>query len=175
MSSEYPPDVRRVADILRELGLRVYLIGARSLIVHGVDINRATKDWDLAIDVGFTRELRDEVTERLRREGFRVQWRKWGLLVEGEVHVDVNYAPLIVDEEFRARAREAGGLLVPSLEDIIVLKLMSGERKDIGDVKRIIAQRGGELDWEYLMRRARQAGLERELGKIAARMGVRLG
>ena len=94
--------------------------------------------------------------------------------MENDVHVDVNYAPLILDEEFVRRARPLGDAYLPSLEDLLILKLMSGERKDISDAKRIIAQRGGDLDWDYLMRRARQTGLEKDLVGLLRRMGVRL-
>ena len=43
----------------------------------------------------------------------------------------------------------------------MILKLMLSERKDIDDVKKILAQTWHRLDRRYLYRRARQAGLER--------------
>ena len=162
-----------VSRILAELGLRVFIVGARSIMVHGVDLGRETRDWDVAIDKPFTPELRDAITRELRSRGFRVQWRKWGFLVEDDIHIDINYAPLILDREFIDRSRVViENILLPSIEDIVVLKLMSGEKKDIGDVKKILAQAWDRLDKEYLYRRARQAGLERELRKVLRRLGL---
>ncbi|MGC9118698.1 MAG: DUF6036 family nucleotidyltransferase [Thermoproteus sp.] len=70
------------------------------------------------------------------------------------------------------RCREAGGLLIPSPEDLAVLKLASGERKDIEDLKKLLRL---PLDLSYLRRRALQAGLEKELERIWRRVhGTRL-
>ncbi|WP_243678738.1 DUF6036 family nucleotidyltransferase [Vulcanisaeta distributa] len=49
------------------------------------------------------------------------------------------------------RSRAFGGdVLVPSIEDLIILKLMSGEDKDVEDVKRLL--RLPNLDLPYLLR-----------------------
>ncbi|MGC9170892.1 MAG: DUF6036 family nucleotidyltransferase [Thermoproteus sp.] len=168
---QLPRGVRRVVEICRSMGYRVFLIGARALEFYG--LVRQTADWDLAIDQPFTVEVRDRLTEALRGVGYSVQWRKWGLYVDAEgVHVDINYAPLILDDEFVSRCREAGGLLIPSPEDLAVLKLASGERKDIEDLKKLLRL---PLDLSYLRRRALQAGLEKELERIWRRVhGTRL-
>jgi len=164
--------IRVVIDILRSLGFKVFIIGARSLTIHGIDIGRETKDWDLFIDRHFDVELRDKITRLLRDRGFKVQWRKWGFHVNSDdVHVYINYAPLTLDDTFISRCSEVEpGLYLPSPEDLIVLKLMSGERKDIDDVKKILLQLREKLDMEYIRLRARQAGLERELEKILRRL-----
>ena len=162
-----------VSRVLAGLGLRVFIIGARSVMVHGVDLGRETRDWDIAIDKPFTPELRDAITRELRSRGFKVQWRKWGFLVEDDIHIDINYAPLTLDEEFVGRSRViTENVLLPSIEDIVILKLMSGEKKDIDDVKKILAQAWHRMDREYLYRRAQQAGLERELRKMLRRLGL---
>ncbi len=125
----------------------------------------------IVIDKPFTTELRDAITRELRSKGFKVQWRKWGFLVEDGIHIDINYAPLTLDEEFMNRSHVvAENLLLPSLEDLVVLKLMSGERKDIDDVKKILSQAWHMLDKEYLYKRVQQAGLERELKKTLRRL-----
>jgi len=164
--------IRVVIDTLRSLGFKVFVIGARSLVMHGVDIGRETKDWDLFIDRHFDVELRDKITRLLRDRGFKVQWRKSGFYVNSDdVHVYINYAPLTLDDMFISRCSEVEpGLYLPSPEDLIVLKLMSGERKDIDDVKKILLQLRGKLDMEYIRLRARQAGLERELERILRRL-----
>ncbi len=70
------PTLRRIVKLLNSLGLRVFIIGARSIMIHGVDLGRETRDWDIAIDRPFVPELRDEITRLLRGMGYRVQWRK---------------------------------------------------------------------------------------------------
>jgi len=163
-----------LSRVLAGLGLRVFIIGARSIIVHGVQLGRETRDWDAVVDKPFTPELRDAITRELRSRGFKVQWRKWGLLVEDDIHVDINYAPLTLDEEFVRRSRRlVENIYLPSLEDIVVLKLMSGERKDYDDLKRILHQAWHRLDKEYLYKRVRQAGLEREFRRLMRRLGLR--
>ena len=167
--------VKEVINILVLLGLEVYLIGARSIILHGVKLGRETKDWDLTMDKPYTVKLRDKLTSSLREKGYNVQWRKWGLLVEKwGVQVDINYAPLILDDEFKRRIKNIGGFKVPSLEDIIILKLMSGERRDISDLKKILTQKWSELVKQYLVKRAKQAGLERSLIKLIRRLRLRI-
>ncbi len=56
----------------------------------------------------------------------------------------------------------SGKLMIPSIEDLAILKLMSGEKKDLSDLKKILHQAWHRLDREYLYRRASQAGLEKE-------------
>jgi hypothetical protein len=168
------PTLLYIVRLLNALGVRVLIIGARSLVIHGLSIGRETRDWDISIDKPFTTELRDTLTRELRSKGFKVQWRKWGLLVEDDIHVDINYAPLTLDKEFLERSRKLpGNLLLPSIEDIIVLKLMSGERKDIADLKRILSQEWHRIDKKYLYKRARQTGLEKELEKLIRRLGLK--
>ncbi len=168
------PTTILVSEILSGLGLRVFVIGARNIIMHGIDLGRETRDWDLTIDKPFTPELRDAITRALRSHGFKVQWRKWGLLVEDDTHIDINYAPLILDEEFiRRSVAVSGSILLASIEDVLVLKLMSGERRDIEDLKKVIRQAWNRIDRAYLRRRVEQAGLARELEKILRRVGAR--
>ncbi len=168
------PSLLAVAEVLSRLGLRVFVIGARSVVIHGVDLGRETRDWDIVIDKPFTQELRDAITRELRSRGFKVQWRKWGFLVEDDAHIDINYAPLTLDQEFIKRSKNISkNLWLPSLEDLVILKIMSNEKKDINDVKRILTQTWHILDKEYLYKRARQAGLEKELKRILARLGLK--
>ncbi|MEM1598547.1 MAG: DUF6036 family nucleotidyltransferase [Pyrobaculum sp.] len=52
-----------------------------------------------------------------------------------------------------------GDVLLPSAEDLIILKVMSGERKDVEDIKEILRR----VDLDYLLKRASEAGVEKEL------------
>ena len=168
---EVPGEVLTIVSVLRRLGFRVFLIGARALAYYG--IVRGTGDWDFTIDRPFSVEVRDSVTRVLRGLGFSVQWRRWGFYVDaGAVHVDINYMPLTLDDEFIARSKALGEVLVPSIEDLIILKLMGGEDKDIEDVKKLL--RLPNLDIDYLVRRARAAGVDKDLLRVARRVGLRL-
>ena len=51
---------------------------------------------------------------------------------------------------------------------------MSGEWKDISDLKKILTQKWSELDKQYLVKRAKQAGLERSLIKLIRRLKLRI-
>lgn len=154
--------------MLTGLGFKVILIGARALHLYGV--LRETRDWDFTVDAPYTPEVRDRITSALRALGCAVQWRKWGFYVDcGGAHVDVNYAPLTLDDAFLKRCRRVGDVLLPSAEDLIILKAMSGERKDVEDIKEIL--RRVDLDLDYLLKRASEAGVEKELKKLLKRVG----
>ncbi len=169
-------ELKEVLSVLRSMNAKAYLIGARALLMHGA-IARTTKDIDLMITIENLNVLRERLTRELRkRGGFTVQWRSWGgLLVKsknGGVEIDLNTPMLLLDEEFEKRATNiTDNLYLPSIEDLIVTKLMSLERKDYSDIKEIF-RLASKIDFEYLCRRIREANLEREFNKIARRIGV---
>jgi len=43
---------------------------------------------------------------------------------------------------------------------------MSGERKDIEDLKKTLAQAWGNLDKEYITKKVKQAGLEKQYNRL---------
>jgi len=167
------PTLRKIAELLHFIGLQTFIIDARGIMIHGVELGRETRGWDIVVDKLFTPQLRDEITKVLKNAGFNIQWRKWGFSVKNDIHIDINYAPLTLDEESISRSIEVEhGIFLFSLEDIIVLKLMSSERKDIDDLKKILRQAWYKLDKEYLYRRAKQAGLEKVLEKLVRRLNL---
>ncbi|MFA4700352.1 nucleotidyltransferase [Pyrococcus kukulkanii] len=172
---ELPQPLIKLLEVLERFGAKAYLIGARALIMYGV-LSRTTKDVDIMITIEDIRVLRDELTKELRKKGFNVQWRAWGLLVrdkETGLEIDINTPMLILDEEFERRSKAiARNLYLPSLEDLIVTKLMSLERKDYEDIKEIF-KIYRKIDFEYLCRRIVQANLKREFNRIAGRLKVR--
>ena len=170
---EIPKELDEVLEVLDAVGAIAYLIGARALLVYGV-ITRTTKDIDIMITVEDLKTLRETITKELRKRGFTVQWRSWGLLVKSKhgMEIDLNTPMLLLDEEFHRRARKVHrNLYLPSLEDLIVTKLMSLERKDYGDIKEVF-KLAGKIDFEYLCMRIEQANLKREFNRIAKRIGV---
>ncbi|WP_457753564.1 DUF6036 family nucleotidyltransferase [Thermococcus sp.] len=171
---ELPKELIEVLQVLESLNSKAYLIGARALIMHGA-LARTTKDIDLMITVEDLKTLRSELTERLREKGFLVQWRSWGLLVKSRsgLEIDLNTPMLILDEEFQERAIQIWrNLYLPSVEDLIVTKLMSLERKDYSDIKEVF-RLAKNIDFEYLCKRINQTNLKREFNRIAGRIGVR--
>ena len=71
--SRFIPSVLvEVAECLERDGLRVFIIGARAVLMHGIDIAREARYWDVALDKPFTIELRDAITRRLRSKGYKV-------------------------------------------------------------------------------------------------------
>ncbi len=170
---EIPKELGEVIEVLEAVGARAYLIGARALLMYGV-ITRTTKDIDIMITVEDLKTLRDTLTKELRKRGFMVQWRSWGLLVKSKrgLEIDLNTPMLLLDEEFQGRARRVyRNLYIPSLEDLIITKLMSLERKDYGDIKEVF-KFAGKIDFDCLCRRVQQANLKREFNRIAKRIGV---
>ena len=170
---DVPKELDEVIEVLEVVGARAYLIGARALLMYGA-ITRTTKDIDIMITVEDLKTLRDTLTKKLRKRGFMVQWRSWGLLVKSKrgLEIDLNTPMLLLDEEFQERARRVyRNLYLPSLEDLIVTKLMSLERKDYGDIKEVF-KFADKIDFDYLCRRVQQANLKREFNRIAKRIGV---
>ena len=161
---------------LNRLGMKVFLIGYRALEIRGITINNETGDHDVFIDKPFTPEVRDEITSVFRGLGYNVKWRKWGMAIEyGDIHLNIHNTPLIFDDEFMGRCEYRDGVYIPSLEDLIILKLMSGKARDIKDIKKIFSIEGVRIDLKYLMNRARDAGLEKPLKKLLRRMGIDMG
>ncbi len=170
---EVPRELEGILKVLEAVGARAYLIGARALLMYGA-ITRTTKDIDVMITVEDLKTLRDIMTRELRKRGFMVQWRSWGLLVKSKrgLEIDLNTPMLLLDKEFQRRARRVyRNLYLPSLEDLIVTKLMSLERKDYSDIKEVF-KLAGKIDFEYLCKRIQQANLKREFNRIAKRIGV---
>ncbi|MGC9153834.1 MAG: hypothetical protein ACP5GY_08945 [Vulcanisaeta sp.] len=75
---EIPQAVSVIISMLKQLGFRVFLIGARALAFYG--IVKETGDWHLTINRPFSVEIRDLITNKLRDLGYNVQWRKWGFM-----------------------------------------------------------------------------------------------
>ena len=152
--------VAAAAAALERAGIPYVLIGGIASSVHGRP--RATDDIDLLVD---PRDA-DRALEALGSAGFETEetdphWiykaTKDGQTVDvmfnikGDVHVD---------EEMLARARPtdfAGqGVQVAAPEDVIVIKALAHDEPSFRhwhDALAIIAAQ--ELDWDYLVRRAR--------------------
>ena len=60
--SVLPSTLIKIANLLGSIEMKVFLIGARALLLHGIDIGRETRAWDLTIASPFTKDVRDTIT-----------------------------------------------------------------------------------------------------------------
>jgi len=158
-----------IINYFKEQGIKIILIGIRSAYYSGIPIFELTQDLDISIPTTLN-YMKKTVTQDLRKRGFIIQWRTWGLIAkkDGE-RIDISLTPITFDEQFLKRAKTTKGLIIPSIEDLIVLKLIAYRRKDIRHLKKIIRQRK-RLDYNYLMIRVREAGLEKRYIKLMKRL-----
>ncbi|MGQ9721078.1 MAG: DUF6036 family nucleotidyltransferase [Candidatus Jordarchaeum sp.] len=171
---EFHEDFEELLKVFEKSNYDVYLIGARALILHGI-LHRTTKDIDVMVSVGDVEELRGKITEELRRKGFDVQWRSFGLSIKtsSSNRIDVNVPLIIYDSEFKKHSKKIrDNLYLPSIEDLIVTKLMAFGRRDYEDLKDIL-WRAEKIDYTRLCRRVREAGLLKEFNKLSKRLGTK--
>lgn len=148
---------RALDDAFRELGAAWYVFGGQAAILHGA--HRFTEDLDVTVlpmDIE-TQELVRVVTRRgfsLRVpdiDGFVAQTRVLPILhAATKIPVDVVLGGPGLEQLFAQRAQllDVGGLAVPvaSAEDLIVMKVLAGRRKDLEDAVAILMARGAKLD-----------------------------
>lgn len=171
---EAPKEFEELLKVFEELNYYAYIIGARALILHGF-LHRTTKDIDIMVSASDIKELRGKITKELRLRGLNVQWRSWGLLIKTSsgYEIDVNAPLLIYDSEFHESSKHIyKNLYLPSIEDLIVTKLMAFGRRDYEDLKDVF-EKVKEIDYNRLCKRVREAGLLKEFNKLSKRLGVK--
>jgi predicted nucleotidyltransferase len=156
---------------LRDAGIQFLLIGGVGSCVFGRD--RGTRD----IDVFVRPESAENALSALAARGFRTKKEYEHWLYKGWKHdvlVDVIFRSsrdILLDQEMLDRARTVTfrGREVPVAppEDLVVMKAVAASEDTPRywyDAIAIIAQT--ELDWEYLVARARQRGARRILSLL---------
>jgi predicted nucleotidyltransferase len=156
---------------LRDAGIQFLLIGGVGSCVFGRD--RGTRD----IDVFVRPESAENALSALAARGFRTKKEYEHWLYKGwkdDVLVDVIFRSsrdILLDQEMLDRARIVTfrGREVPVAppEDLVVMKAVAASEDTPRywyDAIAIIAQT--ELDWEYLVARARQRGARRILSLL---------
>jgi hypothetical protein len=74
-------------------------------------------------------------------------------------------------ERFRRRQRVATGAVeadLPTVEDVIVMKLRWARSKDRDDIQSVIAVQGGRIDWAYVNSWAERHGTRQLLDELRA-------
>jgi predicted nucleotidyltransferase len=154
---------RVLGDVVRALGdVPFGVIGGVASAAHGRP--RWTKD----IDVFVRGDDADRALERLERLGFETERTNPAWIFKGfrdGVLVDVIFkikSDVYFDDEMAARVRttEFSGVEIPVVapEDVVVAKAIAGSEEAPWhwyDALGIIAD--NELDWEYLLERARKS------------------
>lgn len=162
--------LRKTIALLDRWKIPYLLIGG--LAVGIVGEARATHDIDLIIAVPLTDV--DSIAKRARAAGFSIanasleEARMTGALrlIWGGLHVDVIFTSTEFEQSAfsrKQRVQLAGcSIDVPTPEDLILLKLVPGRRKDFFDIESILLRHHGKLDLKYLEHWAQRLADEME-------------
>jgi hypothetical protein len=153
--------LRDTADVLRRSGIPHLFMGGLASAALG------RPRWTHDIDVFVAPDDARAVLDALEAAGFRTQETDPGWLYKGlkeDVLVDVIFLSdgrVLMDRDMMARARteavEGTRLPVIAAEDLIVIKaLVHKERSPRHWFDALALLRRDDLDWDYLLLRARQ-------------------
>jgi Uncharacterised nucleotidyltransferase len=163
--------LRETATVLRRSGAPHLFMGGLASAALG------RPRWTHDIDVFVTPEDARPVLQAFGGAGFQTQETDAGWLYKGlkeDVLVDVIFlsdGQVILDDEMVRRARsvsvEDTRLPVMAAEDLIVIKaLVHKERSPRHWFDALALLRRDDIDWDYLLRRARQYGPVRVLSLL---------
>ena len=157
------PLLALLADFQRacaELNVGWYLFGAQAALLYGSP--RLTADADLTVQLGSVSST--TFVQSLERAGFELRVKDESFVRTTRVlpllhrasgfPADVVLGGPGLEEAFlqRATTRLLHGLQVPvaSAEDLIVMKVLAGRRKDEEDVAAILSAQGSKLDLDLI-------------------------
>jgi predicted nucleotidyltransferase len=142
---------------MAERGLRWYVFGAQAVLAYGRP--RLTADVDVAVELAGA--AASGLVAALAAHGFELRFpltaahlREARLLpmvhAPSAIPFDVVITAPGLDEELldRARPTDLGGTLAPviSVEDLVALKILAGRRKDLEDVRGVLAEQRGRIE-----------------------------
>jgi hypothetical protein len=164
-----------ITSVLEELHIRYMLIGGLAVSVWGEP--RATLDVDLSlwVDPGDFAPKLSALCERIRAVpqdalAFATETRVLPVVSSEGVRADLVFAALPSEREAidRATPKHVGGktVMVCSVEDLILMKLISERQKDLEDARRLIGRFRDSIDRAYLEPRLIQ------LAEALARPGI---
>jgi hypothetical protein len=152
---------RAACDALEGAGVPYLFMGGIASIVHG------RTSWTHDLDVFIRRADEPRAVDALVAAGYSLDPARMSWLTKlwrGDVYLDVIYSstgPIDLDDAMleRGESAEVWGRTVPVLgpEDLVVTKALAHGEETAHywwDALAIIAKR--ELDWDYLLSRARQ-------------------
>jgi predicted nucleotidyltransferase len=161
-----------LASALRDLEIPYAVIGGLAVSLWGEV--RATLDVDLAVWVEAERIDATIVALSRRFEAipkdpklFVRETHVLPVVTSQGVRADIVFGVLPVEKELVGRARPkalAGGeVRVASVEDLILMKLISERERDLEDARKLLRRHRGTIDREYL--RERLEGVAEGLGR----------
>ncbi|MFN2431721.1 MAG: nucleotidyl transferase AbiEii/AbiGii toxin family protein [Gemmatimonadota bacterium] len=159
--------IASLARRLSERELPFMLIGGQAVLLHGRP--RLTEDIDITLGADPSRlpdvrEVCRELdlsplprdVETFVRETFVLPARH----AESGLRVDFVFSTTPYEAQAIARAVrvEMAGFAVPfaTAEDLLLHKLFAGRARDWEDSVGVVRRKGGEIDWAYVERRARE-------------------
>lgn len=163
--------LRAAVETVRAVGVPFVLMGGIGSATHGRD------RWTHDIDLFLRPEDAGRALEALGAAGFETEETHWDWLFKAErsgVVVDLIFRStggIVVDEELIERAREHDfrGVVAPVIppEDLLVIKAVVHDEhmpRHWHDGLGLVAR--CDLDWDYLLRRARTYGARRVLSLL---------
>lgn len=164
-----------VTSVLDELGVPYMLIGGLAVSLWGEP--RATLDIDLSlwVEPGEFESVIAALSARIHPQpqdplAFARQTRVLPVVSSEGVRADLVFGalPLEMEAIHRACPKQVGGktVRVASLEDLILMKLISEPEKDTGDAQRLLRRFKESVDRDYLEPRLS------ELAVALARPGI---
>jgi len=180
----------RFLKVLGGLGIDYVMIGGIPVGFYGEP--RFTQDLDFAVDPRVFVGRFAEFLEGIEREDFLLSssrptveelksiasLRFIDLRNRTIIDLALNPKGFSWDPDVLDRRREEkllpgrGKIWCISLEDLIVMKIASGEPQDYKDLERIVSRRFKEIDWSYLRKRAKKFNLTEEVEEIYERFSI---
>lgn len=160
MLTELEGALAEVAAALEDCGLRYMLIGGLAVAATGEP--RATLDVDVSVWVEpeKSRAIVDCLCGRLHAlpanpQEFVEKRRVLPVVTSMKVRADIVFAslPLELEAIQRAVVQPIAGRMIPvaSIEDLLLMKLISEREKDLADARALLRRFGNSLDLGYLM------------------------
>lgn len=158
-SSPFQEAFRAIVSFCERRKIPYFVLGGVAVGVLGEP--RFTYDVDL--DIQLSKDAAEPFLRAAKKEGFRIdvtqatkdiaQFGTFRMAREG-VQIDCILAstPLETEVFRRRKRRKLFGLNVylPSVEDLLLLKIIPGREKDLLDAKSLVARHKGKLDKRYL-------------------------
>ena len=148
----------RITALLNKHNLEFALIGGLASSIRGRV--RVTADIDIVVDCNVAKAI--DFLEQLDEKVFRpfvedpeLSIRQFFILpiedVTSGIRIDMAIGESGFEKMIVQRASMPDGYSVPvaTAEDLLLMKLMAGRPQDIGDVKGIVEQSRGLIDWSY--------------------------
>jgi len=180
----------RFLKILSRLDIDYVMIGGIPVGFYGEP--RFTQDLDFAVDPEVFASRFPEFLQEIERENFLLSSGRPTVeelkSITSLRFVDLRNKTIIDlvlhpkgfnwDSDILNRSRQQkllpgrGKIWCVSLEDLIVMKIATGEPQDYKDLERMISRRLKEIDWGYLRRRAKKFNITEEVDEIYKRFGI---